>query len=67
MYEVCQLARQAVNEACAFSQNETNVSTADIDNFIYDFCLKHKVYPSCYNYKGYPATICTSVNGMLSE
>ncbi|KAL7058111.1 hypothetical protein AAHC03_016486 [Spirometra sp. Aus1] len=37
-------------------------STAEIESFVVDFCLKHSLYPSPLGYNGFPSTVCTSVN-----
>ena len=41
------------------------ITTRDIDFFIRDYCGKLGAIPAFLNYQGYPAAICTSVNGTV--
>lgn len=43
----------------------TGVSTAKINDLCHDFILKHKATPSPLHYKGYPKSICTSINQVV--
>jgi methionyl aminopeptidase len=38
------------------------VTTAELDAFVYDFITKHKAFPSFKGYRGFPASLCVSVN-----
>jgi len=38
------------------------VTTAELDKIAHDFICDHGGIPSCLNYEGYPASLCTSVN-----
>lgn len=44
---------------------KAGVTTADIDKATHDFILSHGATPAPLNYKGYPKSICTSVNDMI--
>lgn len=38
------------------------VSTEDLDAFAYDFIVKHNAKPAFKGYRGFPASLCTSIN-----
>ena len=44
---------------------KSGVSTKDIDTWVYEFIINHDCKPSCLNYMGYPASVCTSVNDVV--
>ncbi len=41
------------------------VTTSELDRLCHDFIVKHGAYPSPLNYKGFPRSICTSVNEVV--
>ena len=41
------------------------ITTDELDRIAHDACLARKCYPSPLDYKGYPKTICTSVNEII--
>jgi len=41
------------------------ITTKDIDTWVYNFIISHDCKPSCLNYMGYPASVCTSVNDVV--
>ncbi len=41
------------------------ITTKELDQFAYDFIVKHGGKPAFLNYMGYPATLCTSVNDVV--
>ncbi len=41
------------------------VTTDALDKVAYDFILDHDAVPACLNYRGYPKTVCTSVNHVV--
>jgi len=41
------------------------ISTLEINNFCHDLILKNKAIPAPLNYKGFPKSICTSVNHVV--
>ncbi len=42
------------------------ISTGELDDICHDFIVNEiKCIPACLNYKGYPKTICTSVNQVI--
>ena len=54
------LAAQAMREAA--SVIEPGVTTDEIDRVGHDFLCDHGAYPSTLGYKGFPKSLCTSVN-----
>ena len=41
------------------------VSTAILDKLCHDFILAHDAIPAPLNYRGYPKSICTSINHVV--
>jgi methionyl aminopeptidase len=41
------------------------VSTLELDTLAHDYTRKHGHTPACLNYKGYPKSICTSINSVV--
>lgn len=41
---------------------KAGVTTKELDRIAYNFISAHNATPSCLNYEGYPASICTSIN-----
>src|SRR5262245_62811031 len=41
------------------------VSTGALDKLVYEYTLDHGHTPACLGYKGYPKTICTSINEVV--
>ena len=62
MRKACYLARKVMNvvgeKLCV------GMSTDDIDNLVHETSLQNKSYPSTLNYKGFPKSVCTSVNNV---
>ena len=41
------------------------ITTREIDHLVYDYTIKAGAYPAALNYKGFPASICTSLNNVI--
>lgn len=41
------------------------ISTLDIDLFVHDYTVKHGGIPAPLNYRGFPKSVCTSVNEVV--
>lgn len=41
------------------------ISTGELDRLIYDYTLKIGGTPACLNYKGYPKSVCTSIDDVV--
>jgi methionyl aminopeptidase len=44
---------------------EPGVTTAKLDALAYEFAMDHKAYPAPLGYRGYPKSICTSINHVV--
>jgi methionyl aminopeptidase len=44
---------------------QAGVSTEELDRLRHDFILEHKAIPAPLNYKGFPKSICTSINHVI--
>ena len=40
-------------------------TTGALDKAAFDFIMDHGATPACLNYRGYPASICTSINHVV--
>ena len=47
------------------SEIKAGMSTAEIDKMVYDFTVSHGAIPAPLNYKGYPKSVCTSINEVV--
>nr|GBN61147.1 Methionine aminopeptidase 1A [Araneus ventricosus] len=43
---------------------QPDVTTDELDAIAHDACIKYGAYPSPLNYRGFPKSICTSVNNV---
>ena len=41
------------------------VSTAQIDQWVYDYTVAHDAIPAPLNYEGFPKSVCTSINDVV--
>lgn len=63
MYKPAIIARDLMNEL--FSFIKPSITTDDINNFCHEYITRHKAVPAALNYKGFPKSICTSVNSIV--
>ena len=40
-------------------------TTAEIDQWVYDYCIEHDAVPADLNYEGFPKSVCTSINEVV--
>lgn len=40
-------------------------TTAEIDQWVYDYCEEHNAIPADLDYEGYPKSVCTSINEVV--
>ncbi len=40
-------------------------TTAEIDKWVYDYCIAHDAIPADLNYEGFPKSVCTSINEVV--
>jgi len=57
------IAAQAMREAAAHI--EPGVTTDEIDRIGHEFLCDHGAYPSTLGYRGFPKSLCTSVNEVI--
>lgn len=41
------------------------ISTAQINDFVHDYTIRHRAIPAPLNYRGYPKSCCTSINEVI--
>ena len=63
MKKACKLARTILKEAG--ESLRVGITTNEIDQLVYDLSLAHDAYPSPLNYRGFPKSVCTSVNNVI--
>ena len=44
---------------------QPGVTTEHLDELAYDFAMDHGAYPASLYYRGYPKSICTSINHVV--
>lgn len=63
MREAGRLAAQTLDMIAAHIK--PGVSTEELNQICHDFIVSHDAYPAPLNYKGFPKSICTSVNEVI--
>jgi methionyl aminopeptidase len=63
MRESCQLAAETL--CVAGEQLRAGMTTDEINTLVHDFIVAHNAYPSPLNYRGFPKSVCTSVNEVV--
>ena len=63
MREAGQLAARTLRYAGEFVK--PGITTDDINTLVHEYTLKHGAYPSPLNYRGFPKSVCTSVNDVI--
>ena len=58
-----QLAAEALD--LLVEQARPGVSTEALDDLVFEFAMDHKAYPAPLNYRGFPRSICTSINHVV--
>jgi len=58
-----QLAARALDMLCAHVR--PGVTTGALDDLAFEFAADHNAYPAPLNYRGFPKSICTSVNHVV--
>lgn len=65
---------QRMRAACALAAEtlvmvgehlRAGMTTDDINTLVHDFTVKHEAWPSPLHYKGFPKSVCTSVNEVV--
>jgi methionine aminopeptidase type I len=63
--ESCKLAAKVLYFAASLVA--PNITTNEIDQRVHDYIIAHGAYPSPLLYRGFPKSICTSVNEIASH
>jgi methionyl aminopeptidase len=63
MRRACQLAADTLLYIGA--QLRPGMTTDDINTLVHDYTLAHDAYPAPLHYKGFPKSVCTSVNDVI--
>ncbi|KIY50876.1 methionine aminopeptidase [Fistulina hepatica ATCC 64428] len=63
MRTVCRLAREVLDIAA--SHVKPGITTDALDEIVHNACIERNSYPSPLNYRGYPKSVCTSVNEVI--
>lgn len=63
MRESCRIAAQAMMAAA--DAIAPGVTTDELDAIAHEFMCDHGAYPSTLGYRGYPKSVCTSVNEVI--
>jgi methionyl aminopeptidase len=63
MREACRIAADSLVEVGKIIQ--PGITTGDINDLVHDFVVARDAYPSSLNYKGFPKSLCTSVNEVV--
>lgn len=63
MRTVCKLAREVLDEAGRAVR--PGITTDQIDALVHAACIARGAYPSPLNYRGFPKSVCTSVNEVI--
>ncbi|KAJ7391964.1 Methionine aminopeptidase 1D, mitochondrial [Desmophyllum pertusum] len=65
MRTACRTARKVLN--IARDNVKVGVTTEDIDQVVHQAAISFGAYPSPLNYKGFPKSVCTSVNNVAAH
>lgn len=63
MKNACQLTARILDELVAYVR--PGVNTLELDEICHELMLANGAKPACLGYRGYPKTICTSINAVV--
>src|SRR5918911_1246975 len=63
MRQACRLAARAMAEVASYI--EPGVTTDELDRIGHEYLLDHHAYPSTLGYRGFPKSLCTSLNEVI--
>ena len=63
MKKACCLAKKILTEAGEILR--VGMVTDEIDKLVFELSLAHNAYPSPLNYRGFPKSVCTSINNVI--
>lgn len=59
----CQLSKQILDSL--EDRIKPGIKTEEIDQWVHEYTISHGAIPAPLNYKGYPRSVCTSVNEVI--
>ncbi|MCG5054260.1 MAG: type I methionyl aminopeptidase [Myxococcales bacterium] len=63
MRKACRIAAEVLEKTAAWIR--PGVTTDELDAICHEECLRRGAYPSPLNYRGFPKSLCTSVNEVI--
>ncbi|KAI0928785.1 hypothetical protein AcV5_006240 [Taiwanofungus camphoratus] len=63
MRTVCKLAREVLDIAAAHVR--PGITTDEVDEIVHNATIERDAYPSPLNYRGFPKSVCTSINEVI--
>ncbi len=63
MRRVCRLAAETLEETSKILR--PGIKTDDINDFVHKYTINHGATPAPLNYRGYPKSVCTSINEVV--
>ncbi|KAF9069666.1 peptidase M24, structural domain-containing protein [Rhodocollybia butyracea] len=63
MRTACRLSREVLDIAAAYVR--PGISTDELDEVVHNATIERNAYPSPLNYRGFPKSVCTSVNEVI--
>jgi methionyl aminopeptidase len=63
MRVACRLAAETLREAGKLVK--PGITTEDINEFVHEYTIKHNAIPAPLNYRGFPKSVCTSLNEVV--
>ncbi|NLN62832.1 MAG: type I methionyl aminopeptidase [Myxococcales bacterium] len=63
MRAACRLAAQTLEETAKILR--VGMTTEEINTFVHEYTLAHHATPATLGYRGYPKSVCTSVNEVI--
>lgn len=65
---------RGIRESCRLSKKilemvkeriDAGITTNEIDQWVYDYTIRHGAKPAPLNYNGFPKSVCTSINNVI--
>ncbi|MDF1512458.1 MAG: methionyl aminopeptidase [Anaerolineae bacterium] len=63
IYKSCQLTKKILDAVTP--RIEPGITTQDVDTWVHQMTLDHGATPAPLNYRGYPKSVCTSINEVI--
>ncbi|KAJ3998188.1 peptidase M24, structural domain-containing protein [Lentinula boryana] len=63
MRTACRLSREVLDIAA--SHVRPGITTDELDEIVHNATIERNAYPSTMNYRGYPKSVCTSINEVI--